>query len=107
MKAFQMSAFFKMGNNPKELYHDEPFCKSTYPNRKALCECLFCSPCFLVSEKSEESSQAPKAAVFPCSLFAVGSSSLACPWNPTIDPPARHLTQGSIAQMTTQTSAQN
>lgn len=39
MKAFQMSAFFKMGNNPKELNHDEPFCKSTYPNRKALCEC--------------------------------------------------------------------
>lgn len=57
-------------------------------------------------KKSYESSQAPKAAVLPCSLFAVGSSSLACPWNPTVEPPARHLTQVSIAQMTTQTSAQ-
>lgn len=40
--------------------------------------------------------------MLPCSLFAVGSSSLACPWNPTVDPPVKHLSQVSIVQATTE-----
>lgn len=40
--------------------------------------------------------------MLPGSLLAVGSSSPACPWNPTVDPPARHRSQVSIAQTTTQ-----
>ncbi len=45
--------------------------------------------------------------MLPFSLLAVGSSSLACPWNPTVDPPVRHLTQVSIAQATTKTHLHN
>lgn len=98
-----------MGINPKELNQDEPFCKSTYPNRKAVVNVFFLL--FLIFSRkkthTQESSQAPEAAVLPCSLFAVGSSSLACPWNPTVDPPARHLAQVSIAHKSTQTRAQS
>lgn len=100
-------ALSKQVSMPKSLTKMSPFCKSIHPKRKvrkALCECFFFSLSELIKKRKRkkdcryESSQAPKAAMLPCSLLAVGSSSLACPWNPTVDPPTRHLTQVSIVQ---------
>lgn len=103
---------------PKSLTKMSPFCKSIHPKRKVrrpfVSVFFFSLSVMLRRGKKREkdcrkkSSQAPKAAaVLPCLLLAVGSSSPACPWNPTDDPPGRHLTQVSIVQVTKETHMHN